>query len=269
MPIKAGQVALDFAALSVAGRVRAANEDSILCRPQVRLWAVADGMGGHQRGEVASELCIQVLAESIQAGEDLHTAIRSANRRIIEADQAGEGRAMGTTVVAVHFSDAEFQLAWVGDSRGYLIGMSGIQQLSQDHSWVQSMVNAGEMSAEEARAHPRRNVILQCLGREGDDLEVGLVQGRLAEDQLLLLCSDGLSGELSDEEIRRLCVNAQTLEELVAQLVDEANRKGGRDNISCIVLGRRPQPHVVMDQPRRFIDWLFKSRKTSSGNVQS
>ena len=265
MPIKAGQVALDFAALSVAGRVRANNEDSILCRPQARLWAVADGMGGHQRGEVASAICVEVLAQSIEAGEDLCTAIHSANRRIIEADQAGEGRAMGTTVVAVHFSDAEYQVAWVGDSRAYLVGVAGIQQLSQDHSWVQSMVDAGEMSAEQARTHPRRNVILQWLGREGDELEVGLAHGRLAEDQLLLLCSDGLNGELADEDIRRLCVGARTLEELVTQLIEEANRMGGRDNISCIVLGRRPPPPVVMDQPRRFIDWLFKSRKTLSG----
>lgn len=267
MPIRPGQVALDFAALSVAGRVRAGNEDAILCRPEARLWAVADGMGGHQRGEVASAICVEVLAEEVAAGADLYTAIHAANRRIVEADGSDAGPAMGTTVVAVHFHDAGFQLAWVGDSRAYLIGTAGIQQLSQDHSWVQSMVEAGEMSAEEARTHPRRNVILQCLGRSVEDLEVGLAQGRLAEDQLLLLCSDGLNGELADEDIRRVCVRARTLDELVVQLAEEANRAGGRDNISCIVLGRRPQPPVVMDQPRRFIDWLFKGRKTSSGEL--
>lgn len=267
MPMVAGQVVLDFAALSVAGRVRAGNEDAILCRPEERLWAVADGMGGHQRGEVASAICIEVLAEAIVAGADLCSAIVAANRQIIEADVSDNGPAMGTTVVAVHFQDADFEVAWVGDSRAYLIGTSGIQQLTRDHSWVQSMVEAGEMSAEEARGHPRRNVILQCLGRDEDHLEIGRVQGRLAEDQLLLLCSDGLNGELADEDIRRLCIQAQTLEELVAGLVEEANRMGGKDNISCIVVGRRAQPPVVMDQPRRFIDWLFKSRKISSGEL--
>lgn len=267
MLIGAGQVILDFAALSVAGRVRAANEDAILCRPDARLWVVADGMGGHQRGEVASAICVEVLGESIEAGADLRSAIQAANRRIIEADVSGDAPAMGTTVVAVQFRDADFDLAWVGDSRAYLIGTAGIQQLSRDHSWVQTMVEAGELSAEEARNHPRRNLILQCLGRDDEHLEIGVVQGRLAEDQLLLLCSDGLNGELADEDIRRLCVQARTLEELVATLVEEANRMGGRDNISCIVVGRRPQPPVVMDQPRRFIDWLFKGRKTSSGEL--
>jgi serine/threonine protein phosphatase PrpC len=267
MPTGAGQVVLDFAALSVAGRVRAGNEDAILCRADVRLWAVADGMGGHQRGEVASAICVEVLAEAIDAGADLSSAIVAANRRIIEADVQGSAPAMGTTVVAVRFQDADFELAWVGDSRAYLIDTSGIHQLSRDHSWVQAMVDAGEMSAEQARNHPRRNVILQCLGRDDEHLEIGLLQGRLGEAQLLLLCSDGLNGELADEDIRQCCIQAKTLEALVQGLVEEANRKGGKDNISCIVVGRRQQPPVVMDQPRRFIDWLFKGRKISSGEL--
>lgn len=267
MPRIPGQVALNFAAQSVAGRVRAANEDALLCRPHLRLWAVADGMGGHQRGEVASAICVEVLETAFVAGADLPAAIHAANQRIFDADDESGGPAMGTTLVAARFFDAEFEIAWVGDSRAYRVGTAGIVQLTHDHSWVQSMVDAGEMSAEEARSHPRRNVILQCLGRADDELEIGLVAGRLAEDELLLLCSDGLTGELTDEEIHRLCAGARTLEELVAELIEEANRKGGRDNISCIVLGRRPPPPVVMDQPRRFIDWLFKGRKTSPGNV--
>ena len=152
-------IELSWFALTDVGNRRETNQDSYLTVPPV--FAVADGMGGHRRGEVASAICVEVLAQSIEAGEDLCTAIHSANRRIIEADQAGEGRAMGTTVVAVHFSDAEFQLAWVGDSRAYLVGVAGIQQLSQDHSWVQSMVDAGEMSAEEAREPPRSTILLQ------------------------------------------------------------------------------------------------------------
>lgn len=166
---------------------------------------------------------------------------------------------MGSTLVAVRLDGDEFELAWVGDSRAYRIGSEHIEQLSHDHSWVQAMVDAGQMSAEEAREHPRRNVILQCLGQVGQAPEVGLLRARLAPDELLLLCSDGLTSELDDAAIQRCCAEAATLEAMVEQLVGLANSHGGRDNISCIVLGLGPAAEPREASPPGLLRKLFKS----------
>ena len=166
---------------------------------------------------------------------------------------------MGSTLVAVRLNGDEFELAWVGDSRAYRIGSEHIEQLSHDHSWVQAMVDAGQMSAEEAREHPRRNVILQCLGQVGQAPEVGLLRVRLAPDELLLLCSDGLTNELDDAAIQRCCAEAATLEMMVEQLVGLANSHGGRDNISCIVLGLGPAAEPREASPPGLLRKLFKS----------
>lgn len=230
---------LEYAALSVAGRVRHSNEDAVLCRPDLGLWAVADGMGGHQRGELASATALAELEREVAAGTALVDAIHLANQKIlaqVAADASIEG--MGTTLVVVRLNGEQCELAWVGDSRAYRIDATGIQQLSHDHSWVQSMVDAGELSAEQAREHPRRNVILQCLGRDDQALEVDSLSLALLPGELLLLCSDGLTGELQDAQIRELCTRAVTLVELVESLVARANELGGRDNISCVVVGR-------------------------------
>ncbi|MBJ7547194.1 serine/threonine-protein phosphatase [Pseudomonas sp. OA3] len=234
-------VSVVFAAQSVAGQVRTHNEDALACRPDLGLWALADGMGGHARGEVASALALEELVGAVQQGEELPAAVQAAHLAIVAAAQpvAGEA-AMGSTLVAVRLDGNEFELAWVGDSRAYRIGSEHIEQLSHDHSWVQAMVDVGRMSAEEAREHPRRNVILQCLGQVGQAPEVGLLRVRLAPDELLLLCSDGLTNELDDAAIQRCCAEADTLEAMVEQLVGLANSHGGRDNISCIVLGLGP-----------------------------
>lgn len=232
--------AIDYAALSVAGRVRSRNEDALLCRPDLGLWAIADGMGGHQRGELASATAVRALESCIEAGLSLVDAVHQANAAILrQAADEPDSEGMGSTLVAVSLAANGGELAWVGDSRAYLLGTGGIEQLSHDHSWVQSLVDAGELSAEEARVHPGRNLILQCLGRNDQDLEVDSRSLRLAPGELLLLCSDGLSGELEDARIRELCGAAGTLEEVVESLVAAAEEAGGRDNISCIVLGCR------------------------------
>lgn len=269
MPSQSQSQDLEYAALSVAGQVRSSNEDAVLCRPDLGLWAVADGMGGHRRGELASATALAALEREVAAGTGLVAAVHLANQAIlaeVEADAAVEG--MGTTLVAVHFRGEGCQLAWVGDSRAYRIGQAGIEQLSRDHSWVQSMVDAGELSAEEARQHPRRNVILQCLGRDDQALEVDCIELQLAPGELLLLCSDGLTGELEDEQIRELCTRAGTLVELVESLVELANRHGGRDNISCVVLGRSQRCEAAVAQPRGgLLRRLFGKRAIPSRNA--
>ncbi|MDV5860568.1 protein phosphatase 2C domain-containing protein [Pseudomonas mendocina] len=253
-------VSVVFAAQSVAGQVRMHNEDALMCRPDLGLWALADGMGGHERGEVASALALEELVGAVQQGEALLAAVHAAHLAIVAAAQpVADEAGMGSTLIAVRLDGEEFELAWVGDSRAYRIGCEHIEQLTHDHSWVQAMVDAGQMSAEEAREHPRRNVILQCLGQVGQAPDVGLLRARLAPDELLLLCSDGLTNELDDAAIQHCCAEAATLEAMVEQLVGLANSHGGRDNISCIVLGLGPaaEPHEA--RPPGLLRKLFKS----------
>lgn len=253
---------LGFAAQSVVGRVREHNEDAVLCLPEFGLWAVADGMGGHRCGEVASALALETLRESVATGDDLERAIHAANQAILAAGGEGVGRRMGSTIVAARIIGASYEIAWIGDSRAYRISLGGIERLSRDHSWVQAMIDAGELSVEEARHHPRRNVVTQCLGQSEQALEVGRVQGNLAPGELLLLCSDGLTGELSDEQIHEVCAGAATLDALVEQLIGLANQRGGKDNISCIVLGRSVAESTKFDaRPRNFLSRWLSSRK--------
>ncbi|MEX6504645.1 PP2C family protein-serine/threonine phosphatase [Pseudomonas zhanjiangensis] len=253
---------LAYAAQTVAGQVREHNEDALLCCPELGLWAVADGLGGHNCGEVASAMALQALQDACASGAALSEAVHAANGAVLAAAEADrECRGMGTTLVAVRFLGADFQIAWAGDSRAYRLDADGIACLSHDHSWVQAMIDAGQMSLDEARQHPRRGVIFQCLGRPDQALEVGLVEGHLQPHELLLLCSDGLTGELTDAQIQQLCANAGSLEAMVASLVGAANLMGGHDNISCIVLGREatvPAPVNAAKRPRGLLGRLFK-----------
>lgn len=228
---------LEYACASVPGQVRAHNEDSLLSCPELGLWVIADGMGGHQRGEVASAMAVDSLRHSIAQQLPLTDAVRVANQAIIQAAQQDpDSQGMGTTLVALRLSGSAYELAWVGDSRAYLLSATGIQALSRDHSWVQAMIDAGQLSASEARSHPRKNVITQCLGQASLELEVGHVQGELSAGQFILLCSDGLHGELTDQRILQLCTRAKSAEAAVDALVDAANAAGGKDNISCVLV---------------------------------
>lgn len=255
------QQALIYAGHSVPGQVRDHNEDALLCCPELKLWAIADGMGGHQCGEVASALALQTLQAACADGLELVEAVHAANHEILAVARADEQHGMGTTLVAARFDGAAFSIAWVGDSRAYRISAGNIERLTHDHSWVQAMIDAGQMSPKEARCHPQRNVILQCLGRDDQPLQVGVQHGLLGEHELLLLCSDGLTGELEDAQIQQLCSSAQTLDELVVQLLAQANESGGKDNISCIVLGRDAAVASVKAKPRGLLSRLFTSRK--------
>ncbi|MFZ6045635.1 PP2C family protein-serine/threonine phosphatase [Pseudomonas sp. CR3202] len=251
---------LGYAAQSIVGCVRQHNEDALLCAPELGLWAVADGMGGHQRGEVASAVAVGALRDAVAAGLPLQEAVQAAHHAVV-AEASGSG--MGTTLVAVKFAGAAFDLAWAGDSRAYRVDADSITRLSHDHSLVQALVDAGELSPQEARRHPRRNVVTQCLGQTHQDLEVGCVEGTLAPGELLLLCSDGLTGELEDDLIQARCASAETLEELVAQLLGLACDAGGRDNITCIVIGRAlPETIVAANRSKSFLSRLLKSRRS-------
>jgi PPM family protein phosphatase len=229
---------IEFGHLSHVGLRRELNEDTYYGNADLGLWLVADGMGGHEFGEVASALAREVIVEKVREGESLETAIRSADEEIIRhSRQRREALPMGTTVAAVRIVDGRFEVAWVGDSRAY-VWNGQLCQLSQDHSYVQELVERGAITAEQARSHPHRNVVTQALGVTGtDDLEVETISGRLEPGMQLLLCSDGLTEEVGDTDIARIVARTElSAQECVDHLVMAALEHGGSDNITVVLL---------------------------------
>ncbi|MEK6718183.1 MAG: Stp1/IreP family PP2C-type Ser/Thr phosphatase [candidate division NC10 bacterium] len=249
------------AARTDVGRKRQGNEDSFCVEPELGLYVVADGMGGHAAGEVASRLGVETIREwmgKYLGGADvalvgppmatcsrqanfLLSSIRLANRVIFDAAQGRrEYAGMGTTVVSVLAVDDHVALAHVGDSRIYRIREDGITQLSRDHSLVQQQVENGIISPEEAHASQYRHLITRALGLK-ESVEVDLVEQPALPGDLLLLCSDGLSDLLEDEEMLAI-VQEQggDLEKACQCLVDRANYKGGDDNITALLIQARP-----------------------------
>ncbi len=222
------------------GLKRDHNEDAYTCREDLRLWVVADGMGGHQHGEVASQMAIDIIASQVADGTPLRRAIQLANEAIIAKTMENnpeEPLPMGSTVVAVRTTDETYDMAWVGDSRIYLYENRGLKQLSRDHSYVNELLQSGAISEEQARTHPHRNVITQALGVTAPmDLHVEDNQYPMAPGQRLLLCSDGLSEEVADMEIESILSLGLTAQETVDQLIQSALGNGGSDNITVVLL---------------------------------
>jgi len=238
------------------GRRRDHNEDSLLVDLDHGLCVVADGMGGHQAGEVASRLAVEVLEELFartnadpeatwplprQPGESttshaLRLALRAANQRIFNAAGESGRQGMGTTCVAACVeSDGRGAVAWVGDSRAYRWRDGFLLPLTEDHSLVNELIAAGRLSPDSASRYPYRNVITRALGTAGD-VEVDVEPFQLQSGDLLLLCSDGLNGMLEDEAIGALLADAAPLPELCDRLVDAANAAGGNDNITVVLM---------------------------------
>lgn len=228
---------IDSAALTDTGLVRTNNEDSYLNLPEYQLWAVADGMGGCEGGEIASAIAISQLKNAIVAGEDLVTAIEQCHQAVEQAVTDGIGmKGMGSTIVALNIKDKQYQIAWVGDSRCYL-WRSKLKCLSKDHSYVQLMLDQGLITEAEIESHPYKHAITQALGGIGSPVKVDSVTGILKQADIFLLCSDGLSGEvLADDIEQTLCSHDKTLEEKAKQLIDKALLSGGKDNIALILV---------------------------------
>lgn len=226
-----------FAARTDSGKIRELNEDSFFSNDRLGLWLVADGMGGHKKGEVASSIAAEVISQSVESGETLVNSIEFAHKKILqEAKSCMEASDMGTTVVVLQVRGIDYEIAWVGDSRAYLFD-GGLLQITRDHSYVQDLVSSGAVSEEEARSHPSRHLLTQCLGATDDsEIQVSKRHGRFSENQYLLLCSDGLTDELSDQEIAEILESDLDLEGRADQLVDAALEKGGHDNITIILL---------------------------------
>lgn len=227
------------ACLTDVGRVRDHNEDCVGADLGLGLWVVADGLGGHEAGEIASALAVAEIPRFVAEGSTLAEAVEQCHELIRQAPAQGVGvPGMGATVVAAQLGACgEFQVCWVGDSRAYVFGAGGLRQVTVDHSYVQDLVNADLITPEEALTHPQRNVVTQCLGSEAlATVEVGRVTGRLQEGEVLLLCSDGLTGEVSDGDIAAVLDAEGSLEEKAQRLVEEANANGGSDNITVALI---------------------------------
>jgi protein phosphatase len=231
---------INFALATHTGLVRELNEDSYLALPEFGLWAIADGMGGQEAGEVASRIAILAIEHTIGQGLSLSSTINTAHRAIQAAARQGEGAAdMGSTVVAVKFDSLHYEIAWVGDSRAYLWDGKRLRQLTKDHSYVQLLLKAGMITESELANHPSRNIISQALGVGGVDnlnVKVDLVSGELGSEETLLLCSDGLSGEVSDNDIAGILSETSDNQNRVDSLIAAALAAGGMDNITVIVL---------------------------------
>src|SRR3954452_6441807 len=219
------------------GRQRRGNEDAFFVRPP--FFAVADGMGGHQAGEVVSGIAVEIFERSMPADgapeERLAAAARTANERIHELSRADRERAgMGTTITAAHVGGDEVAIAHVGDSRAYRIREGVLEPLTRDHSLVQALIDQGRLSEEEAAHHPQRSIITRALGPE-PSVEVETRTYRAQAGDVFLLCSDGLTSMVDDETIARIVAAAPSLSEGAGRLVDAANAAGGRDNITVVL----------------------------------
>ncbi len=242
----------EFFAATDVGCVRDHNEDFIACEPDIGLWVVADGMGGHASGEVASEQSCHAIINSVKNGKSLIDAIEVAHGAVKDAVAKGLGGAgMGSTVVAAQVEQGYYQIAWVGDSRAYAWdGADSLKQLTKDHSFVQKLIDNDAITAEQASSHPMRNVITQSLGAEQlEKVTVDTCNGQLPKGHLLLLCSDGLTGELSDEDIITILQQQPSLEQKTGELIQRAKGNGGNDNISVILISSSANVSMSTTQP--------------------
>lgn len=227
-----------FATRTDVGLRRERNEDALVVDESLGLFLVADGMGGHEHGEVASWLAADSVREAMYGGESLAEAIQRANRHILA--EAGDTLfPMGTTVCAAHLRAERYQVAWVGDSRAYFYD-GRLRLLTTDHTYVQDMVLRGELDKRHARRHPYRNMLLQALGvTDQGELQVDVVDGRLPAGSGLLLCTDGLNEGLDDDDIGAILAEAPSDVEVTAdRLLKRALERGGSDNITLTWIWR-------------------------------
>jgi PPM family protein phosphatase len=227
----------DHASKTDVGRQRHTNEDNFYDEPPI--FAVADGMGGAQAGEVASEMAIdQFVAEretEAPAEEQLEQIAKAANRKIWDMAQADSRHAgMGTTLTAVMVDGQSVAVGHVGDSRLYLFRRGEIERMTRDHSLVEEFVRQGKLTPEQAEKHPQRSVITRALGPESA-VEVDTFRIPARDGDVFLLCSDGLSGMVSDADLERILAEAGSLDEAASRLVEAANDNGGRDNITAVL----------------------------------
>ena len=245
------------------GRERDVNQDYVYMTNEPvgilpNLYIVADGMGGHNAGDFASRFAVKVLLEDLESKSGGHPeqlirdAVAVVNKKLIEEAAHDSGMdGMGTTLVVATMIDNTMYFANVGDSRLYLI-RDNIHQLTCDHSLVQEMVRMGGMGEEEAKNHPDKNIITRAIGAK-EGVEVDLFEQRLEQEDIILMCTDGLSNMVEDEEIYKIVKSSRDLVEGVERLIEKANENGGRDNIGVILIepyADEAHPSGTSDAPK-------------------
>jgi len=220
---------------------RKINEDSLLARSDPGLWAVADGMGGHDAGEVASALLVDMLAAGPEQAPlaariaAAQSALADANERLVAmAQTSDEPRTIGSTIVLLAMDAHTFCCLWAGDSRAYLVRRGAIQQLTRDHSLVQQLVDSGDLDREEAAQHPNANVITRAVGA-APELALDRIEGEVRSGDIFLLASDGLTRLVSDDEILKE-LKASDLESAAERLLDTCLKRKAPDNVTFIVV---------------------------------
>lgn len=234
-------------AVTDVGRRRKLNQDYVYISSEAvgnldNLFIVADGMGGHNAGDYASRMAVETMIEAVRASKSLsprkifQEAFVIANKKIYEKsgeDVALEG--MGTTLVAASFKEDAVTVANVGDSRFYIVDEKEMIQVTKDHSWVEEMVERGGLKREQAKHHPDKNIITRAVGTDLD-LQIDYFEKRIKPNQIFLMCSDGLTNMLEDEEIHKILSEQGDIEKKAADLVAAANETGGADNISVVLI---------------------------------
>lgn len=232
--------------LTDIGKVREINQDCFSVETERGVYIVADGMGGHAAGEKASQTAVEIITERLGDGvaaasngqllDAIQTAIQDANREIINASMEDASmRGMGTTATVIVTRGNQIYVGHVGDSRAYLIRNRRIDQITDDHSIVAQLVRARAITPQEAARHPYRNVITRCLGMQAD-VEADTQQRELKQGDRLLICSDGLSGLVSDDEMLQYVVSSTDPQQTCQELVNLALERGGSDNITVVLI---------------------------------
>ena len=233
------QFRFDQGCVTHEGRIRAHNEDSFVARPEVGLWSVCDGMGGHENGQWASRTIVEQLAEAAwtggmdEAAGAVARAIHEANRTIFQESES-VGKSMGSTTVALLVHGRRFAAIWAGDSRIYVLRDGQLHRLTRDHTQVGELVERGLLTEAEAENHPLSHVISRAVG-VGAELELDAVVDEVADDDVFLLCSDGLTGPLNDSEIAGV-LTATEPETAAKRLVEMCLERGAPDNVTVIAV---------------------------------
>ena len=248
---------IQYKAISDVGRKRSANEDSYCADSELNLFVVADGMGGHAAGEVASKVAVESIQDFIKntsndkditwpyefdetlsmAGNRLKSAIQTAHAKVLEVtSQKKEFQGMATTVVSILVEDGKAQVAHVGDSRAYMVRAGKLIQLTSDHSWVNEQLRTGAITSQQARNHPYRNIVTRALGGP-NPVDVDVTEEPMQEGDVILLCSDGLNTMITDEQILEIISRSpENLEQACQELINTANQNGGEDNVTAILV---------------------------------
>lgn len=270
---------MDFGAQSDTGCVRENNEDSYRLAPEMNLFALSDGMGGLASGEVASRLAVDTILAHCREAEKkptlplsgeridgvspvsnrLASGVRLANKAVHRAAQKNGGeQRMGATVVAVRFVEERMSLAHVGDSRAYRLRGNDLEQLTRDHSFVAEAMRRGHMTEQEAGSSALQSVLIRALGID-PEVEVDVTEELVMDGDTVLLCTDGLTRELSDAQIAAVLGESDDAQEAAERLIDLAKQAGGGDNITAIVVRRSPKPVGAIARIGRLGKWIKNS----------